>query len=213
VTVSAASAVSTGDGVPASDDRARFETEAIPYMRQMFPTALRLTRDKCDAEDLLQETFARAYLKFHLFRPGTNLRAWLHSIMFRTFCSTCRKRRRRPAESLVSDPYDGPQAGAVQPARSAEAEALDDLGGSPALEALGELPESFRTAIYLADVQGYQYGEIACIMGTPIGTVMSRVYRGHQMLRTKLRGRANQEGTGRSRTAACRPAPRPPGER
>ena len=87
----------------ATDQRARFETDAIPYMQQMFPAAYRLTSDRCDAEDLVQETFARAYVKFHQFVPGTNLRAWLYCIMFRTFYSTCRKRSRKPAEVLAAD--------------------------------------------------------------------------------------------------------------
>jgi RNA polymerase sigma-70 factor, ECF subfamily len=171
------------------DRRKRFESEAIPYMRQLFPAALRLTRDPCDAEDLIQETFARAYLKFHLFRPGTNLRAWLHRIMFRTFYSGCRKRRASPVETLVPrlpDDAGTGQAWAGAAARSAEAEALDNLASSPAMRALGDLPDCFKTVVFLADVQGYRYREIAEIMAIPVGTVMSRIHRGRRMLRARL---------------------------
>jgi RNA polymerase sigma-70 factor, ECF subfamily len=201
VTASAAIKKPAHDDAPKGDHRARFEDEAIPYMKQMFPAALRLTRDRCDAEDLIQETFARAYLKFHQFTPDTNLRAWLHRIMFRTFYTACRKRRCRPAETLSGDLYDGvdTRAGHVVPTRSAEAEALDNLGGSPVMRALRELPEVFKTVLYLADVEGYRYAEIAEIMGTPIGTVMSRIHRGRQMLRVRLTGAAEVAGPGRVR--------------
>ena len=163
-----------------------FEQEAIPYMRQMFPAALRLTRNRCDAEDLIQETFARAYQKFHLFNQGTNLRAWLHRIMFHVFYSNCRKRRRRPAEALAGDVYDTLDPQLVPAGGSAESEALEQLAISPVMRALRNLPEAFKTVVFLADVQGYQYAEIADIMGTPIGTVMSRIHRGRRMLRTAL---------------------------
>ena len=173
---------------------ATFETDAIPYMRQMFPAAYRLTCDRCDAEDLLQETFARAYVKFHQFVPGTNLRAWLYCIMFRTFYSTCRKRSRKPAEVLSADLYQAAsgqaqdsQAGLVPPSRSAEAEALDSLGDSPVMRALADLPPQFKAVLYLADIHGLQQSDIADIMGTPVGTVMSRLHRGRAMLRAKLR--------------------------
>jgi RNA polymerase sigma-70 factor, ECF subfamily len=172
---------------------ATFETDAIPYMRQMFPAAYRLTCDRCDAEDLLQETFARAYVKFHQFVPGTNLRAWLYCIMFRTFYSTCRKRSRKPAEVLSADLYlaasgqaQDSRAGLVPPSRSAEAEALDSLGDSPVMRALADLPPQFKAVLYLADIHGLQQSDIADIMGTPVGTVMSRLHRGRAMLRAKL---------------------------
>ena len=155
-------------------------------MRQMFPAALRLTRNRCDAEDLIQETFARAYQKFHLFNQGTNLRAWLHRIMFHVFYSNCRKRRRRPAEALAGDVYDTLDPQLVPAGGSAESQALEQLASSPVMRALRDLPEAFKTVVFLADVQGYQYGEIAEIMGTPIGTVMSRIHRGRRMLRAAL---------------------------
>jgi RNA polymerase sigma-70 factor, ECF subfamily len=177
----------TDSAVSQSPDHSdAFEQEAIPYMRQMFPAALRLTRNRCDAEDLIQETFARAYQKFHLFNQGTNLRAWLHRIMFHVFYSNCRKRRRRPAEALAGDVYDSLDPQLVPAGSSAESEALEQLAASPAMRALRDLPEAFKTVVFLADVQGYQYAEIAEIMGTPIGTVMSRIHRGRRMLRTAL---------------------------
>jgi RNA polymerase sigma-70 factor, ECF subfamily len=192
MTVDAAVDVTASEAFGARDERARFETEAVPYMRQLFPAALRLTRDRCDAEDLIQETFARAYQKFHLFTPGTNLKAWLHRIMFHTFYSTCRKRRSRPAETLAGDLYDTTetQAAAGPATKSAEAQALENLAGSPVMRALRDLPACFKTVVYLADVEGYRYAEIAEMMGTPMGTVMSRIHRGRQLLRSRLAGSA-----------------------
>ena len=204
MTASAAVDAVTCDGTPtigscatdqrATDQRSRFETDAIPYMQQMFPAAYRLTSDRCDAEDLVQETFARAYVKFHQFVPGTNLRAWLYCIMFRTFYSNCRKRNRKPAEVLAADlsqaaggQAQDSQAGLAPRSRSAEAEALDSLGDSAVIRALADLPPQFKAVLYLADIQGLQQSDIADIMGTPVGTVMSRLHRGRAMLRAKLR--------------------------
>jgi len=157
-------------------------------MRQMYPSALRLTGDRCDAEDLIQETFARAYQKFDQFTPGTNLRAWLYCIMSRTFLGICRTRSRRPAEVLAADLHESADdhAGLVPASRSAETMALEGVSDSAIMGALGELPSQFKTVIYLADVEGYQYADIAAMMGTPLGTVMSRIHRGRQMLRAKL---------------------------
>lgn len=178
----------TVTAAPPSDHRARFEAEAIPYMRQMFPAAVRLTRNRPDAEDLIQETFARAYQKFGQFTPGTNLRAWLYTIMSRTFYSACRSRSRRPAEVLGNEfqPGADSQGEIVAPVPSAESEALGNLGDSPVMQALAELPEQFKTVIYLADIQQYSCSDIAGIMGTPLGTVMSRLHRGRQLLRSRL---------------------------
>jgi RNA polymerase sigma-70 factor (ECF subfamily) len=170
-------------------DRARFEEEAIPYMRRLYPAALRLTHNHCDAEDLVQETFAKAYLAFHQFSQGTNLKAWLHRILITTFYSSCRKREREPAHVFAADVRESADRyPRMTPcSRSAELEALDNLADSRVMRALSELPESFKAAVYLADVQGYRYSEIAEIMGTPLGTVMSRVHRGRHLLRMKLR--------------------------
>jgi RNA polymerase sigma-70 factor (ECF subfamily) len=175
------------DGEAAS----RFTTDAIPYMSRLYPAALRLTRNHCDAEDLIQETFAKAYVKFHQFSPGTNLKAWLYTILVRTFYSACRRRDRRVGEVLAAEIYDAADRDALtELPRSAEAEALDNLGGSAVLHALDELPDGFREVIYLADIEGYRYCEIAELMGTPLGTVMSRIHRGRSMLRHKLSGYA-----------------------
>jgi RNA polymerase sigma-70 factor, ECF subfamily len=189
VTADAPANAATIGTIPRSDNRIRFETEAIPYMRQMYPAAMRLTGDRCDAEDLIQETFARAYVKFHQFTPGTNLRAWLYCIMFRTFCTACRKRSRGPAEVLAADLYRAVdcQAGGIPPSSSAEAEVLGGLGDSAVMRALSELPKPVKTVIYLADIQGYRQSDIADIMCTPVGTVMSRLHRGRRMLASKLR--------------------------
>lgn len=188
-TTSVASATTTEPSPP--DLRIRFERDVIPLMPAMYPAAARLTRHHCDAEDLIQETFAKAYVAFHQFTPGTNLRAWLHRILVTTFYSACRKRQRQPAEVLAAELRDeaDPAAPEARRPRSAEAEALEHLADSAVMRALAELPACFKTAIYLADVQGYQYVEIAEIMGTPLGTVMSRVHRGRHMLRSRLRAR------------------------
>jgi RNA polymerase sigma-70 factor, ECF subfamily len=173
---------------PASS-QADFEQQVGPYLAQLYPAALRLTKNASDAEDLVQETLAKAYIGFHQFTPGTNLRAWLHKILANAFVNSYRKTRREPA--LAPDPElpDGWQQvnDAFAPvARSAEAEALDRLGDSEVLRALRDLPSDFRTAVYLADIEGYPYREVAAMMGTPIGTVMSRLHRGRDRLRRAL---------------------------
>src|SRR6266478_7461439 len=177
-----------GNSEEAADSRARFEREVVPQLSQLYPAALRMTRNPTDAEDLVQETSVKAYAAFHQFRPGTNLKAWLHRILANTFINGYRKRRREPRQATASDYADWhAQTDPLAPtARSAEAEALDRLADSEILRALRDLPEEFRVAVYLADIEGYSYKEIAKIMGTPIGTVMSRLHRGRGRLRDKL---------------------------
>jgi RNA polymerase sigma-70 factor (ECF subfamily) len=180
-------------------DRAEFEQQVLPYLDQLYPAALQLTRNASDAEDLVQETITKAYTAFHQFTPGTNLRAWLHRILANTFINSYRKKKREPTIAPGQDGWHaaGPEVFAPM-ARSAEAEALDRLADSEVLRALRDLPADFRTAIYLADIEGYPYREVARIMGTPIGTVMSRLHRGREKLRAKLTGYGPQ---GRSATA------------
>jgi RNA polymerase sigma-70 factor, ECF subfamily len=175
------------------DRNVRFEQDVVPFIGQLYPAALRMTQNPSDAEDLVQETFAKAYAAFHQFQQGTNLRAWLHRILANTFINSYRKKRREPAQDLGVDFQDDWQVGSdrlTPPARSAEAEALERLADSDILRALRDLPEDFRVAIYLADVEGYPYKEVAAMMGTPIGTVMSRLHRGRTKLRRKLAGYA-----------------------
>jgi RNA polymerase sigma-70 factor, ECF subfamily len=180
-----------------TDEQLDFEQDVFPYMRKLYPTALRMTRNPSDADDLLQETFARAYAAFHQFKPGTNLNAWLYRILTNTFINTRRKVGREPAQSLFSElgEMHVPEALISQSARSAEEEALDRLADSEVLRALRDLPEGFSTTIYLADIEGYPYKEIAEIMGIPVGTVMSRLHRGREQLRKRLvaHGRGRDE--------------------
>jgi RNA polymerase sigma-70 factor, ECF subfamily len=184
-----------------ADRRTLFEQDVVPFMGQLYPAALRMTKNPSDAEDLVQETIAKAYVAFHQFRPGTNLRAWLYRILSNTFINGYRKRRREPVQAPGTEFHEDWQASADRlagPVRSAEAEALDRLGDSDILAALRDLPEDFRVAIYLADIEGYPYREIAEMMGTPIGTVMSRLHRGRSKLREKLAKYAPQPQPGLS---------------
>jgi len=184
-------------GDPTPDRKTMFERDVVPVMGQLYPAALRMTRNASDAEDLVQETIAKAYAAFHQFRPGTNLRAWLHRIQANTFISSYRKRRREPA-AVPATGFPGDRQDAADPLSvpvpSAEAEVLDRLADSDILRALADLPEDFRVAIYLADIEGYPYREVAEMMGTPIGTVMSRLHRGRGRLRAKLAAHAPGHG-------------------
>jgi RNA polymerase sigma-70 factor (ECF subfamily) len=175
------------------DRHLSFEQEVIPYRSQLYPAALRMTRNRADAEDLVQETFTRAYAAFGQFTPGTNLRAWLHRILTNAFINACRKRTREPLQAPWGDSMDLPVTlSGLRLARSAEDEALEQLTDSEVMRALRGLPAEFSAAIYLADVEGYPYREIAQMLGTPIGTVMSRLHRGRRKLREALATRAER---------------------
>ena len=164
----------------------------------MDGAALRMTRNAADAEDLVQETFAKAFSAFHQYRDGTNLKAWLYRILTNTFINSYRKKQREPQQAMTEDVQDWQLARAAEHSstglRSAEVEALDRLPDSDVKDALAQLSDDFRLAVYLADVEGFAYKEIAEIMDTPIGTVMSRLHRGRKQLRTLLEDYAVDRG-------------------
>jgi RNA polymerase sigma-70 factor (ECF subfamily) len=181
------------------DVRSLFEEQAIPFMDQLYAAGLRMTRNPADASDLVQETFAKAFAAFAQFQQGTNLKAWLYRILTNTFINNYRKKQRDPYQGTIDELEDWQLGGAESVTqgranRSAEAEAIDHLPDSAVKDALQAIPEDFRMAVYFADVEGFSYQEIADIMKTPVGTVMSRLHRGRRMLRDLLAEYAIERG-------------------
>lgn len=196
----------TGAGVDLAtetdDERVvRFERDALVYLDQLYGAALRMTRNPTDAEDLVQDTYAKAFASFHQFTPGTNLKAWLYRILTNSFINTYRKKQRQPqlsgGDSIEDWQLARSEAHTSAGLRSAEMDALDRMPDSAVTEAMNALSPDFRLAVYLADVEGFSYKEIADIMGTPIGTVMSRLNRGRNQLRASLADFARENGLGR----------------
>ncbi|ROS54721.1 RNA polymerase ECF family sigma subunit [Frigoribacterium sp. PhB24] len=183
-----------------AEKRALFEEQALPFMDQLYAAGMRMTRNPADASDLVQETFVKAYAAFAQFQQGTNLKAWLYRIQTNTFINTYRKKQRDPYQGTIDELEDWQMGGAESATRasgstrSAEAEAIDHLPDSAVKDALQKVPEDFRMAVYFADVEGFSYQEIADIMKTPVGTVMSRLHRGRRLLRELLADYARDRG-------------------
>lgn len=176
----------------------RFEREALPLLDQLYGGALRMTRNPADAEDLVQEAYLKAYQGFRSYKPGTNLKAWMYRILTNTYINNYRKAQRRPAEYATDDITDSQIAETASHMssglRSAEVEAMALLPDEEIRAALMDLNEDYRMVVYYADVEGLPYKEIADIMGTPIGTVMSRLHRGRKQLRAALKDVAKDRG-------------------
>lgn len=178
----------------------RFEDEAMPLIDQLYGGALRMTRNPADAEDLVQETYMKAYQAFSSFKQGTNLKAWLYRIMTNTYINSYRKKQRQPTQSSAEDVTDRQlyttSSHDSTGLRSAEVEALESMPNQKIIDAMNELREDYRMVVFYADVEGLAYKEIAEIMDTPLGTVMSRLHRGRKQLRSMLKEVAHEQGIG-----------------
>lgn len=183
-----------------TDLRERFTDEAMPLLDQLYGGALRMTRNPQDAEDLVQETYLKAFNAFDSFKQGTNLKAWLYRIMTNTYINTYRKKQRRPLETSADDITDHQlytsSSHDSTGLESAEVEALKAMPNTRISQALNELNEDYRMVVYYADVEGLAYKEIAEVMDIPLGTVMSRLHRGRKQLRAMLKDVANEQGIG-----------------
>ncbi|MHC9595104.1 sigma-70 family RNA polymerase sigma factor [Corynebacterium diphtheriae] len=181
-----------------SDLDARFERDALPLLDQLYGGALRMTRNPADAEDLVQETYVKAYQAFNSFSEGTNLKAWLYRIMTNTYINSYRKKKRQPTQQSSEDVTDhqllATSSHESVGLESAEVEALKNLPNQRIAQAMNDLSEDYRMVVYYADVEGLAYKEIAEIMGTPLGTVMSRLHRGRKQLREALKDVAQEHG-------------------
>jgi RNA polymerase sigma-70 factor (ECF subfamily) len=173
-------------------EQADFAEEAMQYMPSLYSAALRMTRNPADAEDLVQETYLKAYRAFGSFQEGTNLKAWLYKILTNTFINSYRSKKRRPEQAEIDDVeelYLYRRLGGLEAAaagRSAEEEVMDHFTDADVKAAVESLPDQFRLAVLLADVEGFSYKEIAEILDVPIGTVMSRLHRGRRALQKAL---------------------------
>lgn len=181
----------------AAERTKRFERDALQYMNQLYAAAMRYTKNPEDAQDLVQDAYAKAYTSFHQFEPGTNLKAWLYRVLTTTFINNYRKDQRRP-QSSDSELEDWQLAEASShtsdQGKSTEDVVLENLPDSDIKNALAQIPEEFRMVVYYADVEGFSYKEIAEIVGVPTGTVMSRLHRGRKQLREKLTDYAKERG-------------------
>jgi RNA polymerase sigma-70 factor, ECF subfamily len=176
---------------------ARFEKDALIFASALYGAALRYTKNPQDAQDLVQDTYAKAFTSFHQFEPGTNLKAWLYRILTTTFINNYRKDQRRPLLSggEIEDWQIADAASHTSDlGKSAEDEVLENIADRDVKDALAAMPEDFRMAVYLSDVEGFSYKEIAEIMGVPTGTVMSRLHRGRKLLRESLAAYAKERG-------------------
>lgn len=182
---------------------ALFEEQAMEHIDKLYAHAMRKTGNKVDANDLVQETYLKAFAAFDQFQQGTNIKAWLHRILENTYINQYRKLQNQPFYSPLEELEDwqlgDAESRTATSSRSAEAEAIDHLPASAVKDALQAIPDDFRAAVYLVDVEGYSYQEVADIMDTPTGTVMSRLHRGRKLLREQLADYAREQGIGKGK--------------